>query len=203
MYKCRTFFATILLMTVCNNKLLITPRICTNFGCRWWYCPTSKGFKGPWTTFIRIGNFKFLILIGSIFIILSLFMSKLLYQSPSRWKTWRAEDILSHPISSITSIPISFHAKRLVTRLCFATWEFARQLHIAHYAAKSKASGFRRSLACVSEPTHPNYTRNVRTSISRRSRKIADQVFSLPALLALFCHVIRRNLTNFTSTPVL
>ena len=58
-----------------------------------------------------------------------------------------------------------------MTRLCFATWEFARQLHIAHYAAKSKASGFRRPLACVSEPAHPNYTRNVRTSISRRSRK--------------------------------
>ena len=80
---------------------------------------------------------------------------------------------------------------------------FARQPHNAHYAATSKASGFRRPLACVSEPAHPNYTRNVRTSISRWSRKIADQVFALPALLALFFHVIQKNLTNFTSTPVL
>ena len=48
---------------------------------------------------------------------------------------------------------------------------FARQPHNEHYATKSKASGFRWPLACVSEPAHPNYTRNVRTSISRRSRK--------------------------------
>ena len=56
-----------------SAQTICTYWICINFGCRWWYCPTSKGFKGPWTTFILIGNVKFLILIGSVFIILSIY----------------------------------------------------------------------------------------------------------------------------------